>query len=162
MLQRLRKLLEPEVSLNAKLVGITLFLGKAFESITERVVSLEARQLERGEKGEKGDSVVGPKGDKGEKGDIGLSGPQGLTGPSGKDGKAGKSGKDAPFIVESEIAADNHLVFKLSDGRLIDAGPLPEADGNNVVSVSGNAWQVTVSVTAPASPQLNDLWLDIS
>ena len=44
----------------------------------------------------------------------------------------------------------------------VDAGPLPEAGGNGQVFVSGNAWQVTVSATAPTTPALNDLWLDIS
>ena len=162
MLQKLKKLLEPDVSLNAKFIGVSLFIGKAFESITDRIVSLESRQLEKGEKGDKGDSVTGPKGDKGEKGDIGKTGPQGLTGPQGKDGKDGKTGKAGVSVSDAEIAADGHLVLKLSSGAIIDAGPMPEAEGNGGVYVSGNSYQITVSATAPPSPQLNDLWLDIS
>ncbi len=56
MLDRVKKLLEPEVSLNAKLIGVSIYFGKMFESITDRLVSLEARQLEKGEKGDKGDT----------------------------------------------------------------------------------------------------------
>lgn len=163
MLDRLKKLLEPEVSLNAKLIGVSLFIGKAVESLTERIVGLEARQLEKGERGEKGDT--GPQGERGEKGDPGLQGLPGiagLPGKDGKDGKDGKTGKAGVSVVDSEIAADGHLVFKLSDGRMIDAGPLPENDSTSGVFVSGNAWQIAVSATAPSNPQLNDLWLDIS
>ena len=112
MIDSIKRLLEPEVSLQAKLAVVALFIGKQFESMGQRIVDLEARQLEKGEKGDKGDP--GPKGGKGEKGDIGPIGPvgpQGLTGPAGKDGKAGKAGKDGVSVVDSEVAADGHLVL---------------------------------------------------
>ena len=163
MLDRVKKLLEPEVSLNAKLIGVSIYFGKMFESITDRLVSLEARQLEKGERGEKGDK--GSPGEPGPKGDVGPQGLQGLVGPEGKpgkDGKDGKTGKAGASVVEADIAADNHLVFKLSNGSLIDAGELPIKNTDAVYNTQVAQDQITVSATAPSSPYLNQLWLDIS
>ena len=163
MIEKVKKLLEPEVSVSAKLIGISLFFGRLFETQDQRLIDLEARQLQKGEKGEKGlPGEAGPQGPKGDVGPQGLQGLVGPAGPAGKGGKDGKAGKAGVSVVDSEIAADNHLVFKLSDGRIIDAGPLPETGGNGQVFVSGNAWQITVSATAPDNPQENDLWYDIS
>ncbi len=160
MLDKLKKLLEPDVSANAKILGVSLFIGRVIESLIPRIESLEARQLEKGEKGDKGDP--GEKGKPGKDGLPGRDGLNGLNGADGKDGKPGKDGKNGVSVVDSEIAADNHLVLKLSNGAIIDAGELPVADGNNQVFVSGNGYQIAVSATAPSNPQLNDLWLDIS
>ncbi len=156
MIDRLQSILRPGVGTDLKLTGVALFFAKLFGEHDTRIVDLEARQLQKGDKGEKGDP-----GRDGVDGRDGVAGRDGIDGKDGKDGKAGKAGKDGISVVDSEIAADNHLVFKLSDGRIIDAGPLPEADSNGVF-VSGNAWQVTVSATAPSNPALNDLWYDIS
>lgn len=71
------------------------------------------------EKGDKGD-----KGDKGEKGKDGKDGRDGLDGKPGKNGKDGVDGKDGVSVVDATIAADNSLVFYLSDGSEIDAGSL--------------------------------------
>lgn len=79
--------------------------------------------------------------------------------PKAKDGKDGKKGKDGVSVVESEIALDGHLVFKLSDGRIIDAGPLPETEKQGAVHVAGNAWQIYTADTPPAHPYVNQLWL---
>lgn len=158
----LRKVLEPDVSLHAKLIGVAKFLGNAFDSLLPRIAALEEKQLEKGEKGERGESVTGSKGDRGADGAVGPQGLVGPVGPAGKDGKSGKAGKDGVSVVDSEIAADGHLVLKLSSGAIIDAGPLPESDAAKSVFVSGNAYQITVSATAPSGPQVNDLWLDIS
>ena len=159
MLDKIKQLLAPEAELSAKFAVISLFVGKLLETIDRRVVDLEARQLQKGDKGDKGDrgeqGERGPKGERGEKGDVGPVGP---VGPVGKDGKKGKDGKDGISVVDSEVDLDGHLVLKLSNGKVLDAGPLPELKAKQApVAVSGNAWQVTVSATAPANPQLNDL-----
>jgi hypothetical protein len=96
-----------------------------------------------GKPGKDGKSITGPKGDKGD------------TGAVGADGKPGVS------VVDAEIAVDDHLVIKLSNGNIIDAGELPSTKSSAAVHVSGNAWQITVSSTEPSNPQLNDLWLPI-
>lgn len=58
MIEKVKNLLEPEVSLSAKLVGISLFFGKLFDKHDSRILSLEERQLQKGDKGDKGDSVA--------------------------------------------------------------------------------------------------------
>lgn len=163
MRDKLQQLLKPQASLDIKLAVIAMFLGKTCEAYAERLAVLEARQLQKGDKGDKGDSIVGPKGDKGEKGDTGpqgIQGPQGLTGPAGKDGKAGAKGEKGVSVVDAEIAADDHLVLKLSDGKELDAGLLPSNNQQILATMLQNQ-QITVSATAPANPSLNDLWLEI-
>ena len=160
MRDKLLALLKPQASPEVKLSVVSLFLAKVIESFEPRIQSLEERQLQRGEKGDKGDR--GEKGPKGDKGEVGPQGVQGIQGVPGKDGKDGKNGKQGISVVSANIALDDHLVLKLSDGKEIDAGELPKTDTNSGVFVSGNAWQITVSSTAPTSPQLNQLWLDIS
>ena len=163
MIDKLRLLLQPEVDTGLKLAAVATFFAKAFESTYSRLTDLEARQLEKGDKGDPGPKgQKGDKGVKGDRGEQGLRGEQGVPGEPGAVGPKGKDGTNGVSVIDSEIAADNHLVFKLSDGRIIDAGSLPEAGSNGQVFVSGNAWQVTVSATAPTTPALNDLWLDIS
>lgn len=164
MKEKLLQLLKPPASPEVKLSVVSLFMAKVIESLYPRIEALEARQLEKGEKGDKGDKGErgenGEKGAKGEKGDIGLTG---KDGKDGKDGKQGKKGDDGISVVDAEIALDDHLVLKLSNGKEIDAGELPKSEnGINSVFVSGNGYQIAVSATAPANPQVNDLWLDIS
>lgn len=163
MKDKIAELLKPQVDSDVKLSVVSLFIGKMIAAIEGRIQALESRQLQRGEKGEKGDKgqqgqpgkqgQPGPKGDKGENGDVG---PRGLTGPKGKDGKDGIS------VIDSEVDIDGHLVLKLSNGSIIDAGLLPESTSgaHDRVHVSGNAWQIHVGTTAPSNPQLNALWLD--
>lgn len=165
MKDRLIALLKPQVDPNVKLSVVSLFMAKLIESLDGRVVSLEERQLQRGEKGDKGDR--GADGKDGKQGVAGPIGSMGLMGPEGKpgaDGKTGKAGKAGVSVVDAEIAADDHLVLKLSNGNIIDAGELPTATSNRAgsVFVSGNSYQIAVSATAPSDPQVNDLWLDIS
>ena len=161
MIDKLKKLLAPDVDVAAKLVVVSTFFGKVLSSYSDRLLELEARQLQKGDKGDRGE-----KGDKGEDGDpgavgpVGATGPKGDAGPAGKDGKSGKDGKAGISVVDSEVDIDGHLVFKLSNGKILDAGALPE--GNTASTfVSGNAWQIEVSSTPPANPQINQLWLQI-
>ncbi len=160
MLAKVIELLRPEVSPEAKLTGLGLYIGRLFDSIDARLQSLEARQLQKGDKGDKGEK--GDTGSPGEPGPIGPPGLNGLDGKQGPEGKRGPKGEKGVSVVDAEIdSADNHLVLKLSDGKEIDAGELPTRKANGSIYVSGNAWQITVSDTAPVNPQINDLWLEI-
>lgn len=163
MLQRLIELLKPDVSTDAKLKGVSLFVGKVLDKYDSRLKTLEIKTLIPLRDGIDGkDGKIGPKGLDGKPGKDGKDGKDGVAGQDGKDGKQGPKGKQGVSVVDATIAADDHLVLKLSDGKELDAGELPMKDGAQMVSVSGNAWQITVSATAPTSPSVNDLWLDIS
>ena len=76
-----------------------------------------------------------------------------------------KDGKHGVSVIDAEIAADDHLVLKLSDGEIIDAGELPGVDSSkiqHIISTQLPNNQVYVSATAPSNPSVNDLWYDIS
>lgn len=76
---------------------------------------------------------------------------------------AGAKGKDGVSVVDADIAADGHLVLKLSNGSIVDAGELPMADDyKTMLQTIINKPQITVAATAPPNPQPNDLWYDIS
>ena len=158
MIEKIKKLLEPDVALSTKLLGISVFLGRTLETHDERIVGLEERQLQKGDKGDQG--VAGKDGKPGQ---DGKDGKNGTDGKNGADGKAGKNGKDGVSVISSEIAADGHLVFTLSNGKIIDAGDI-DLIGSRQMMISTQLanQQITVSPTAPQSPQLNQLWLDIS
>lgn len=165
ILDKVKNLLRPDVDPSVKLTGVGVFIGKTFDWLETRITELEKRQLEKGDKGDKGESITGPTGPIGPKGDNGKTGIDGksITGPKGDNGKPGKNGKDGISVIDAEVAADDHLVLKLSNGEIIDAGELPTGRTEQAsVFVAGNAWQIAVSSAAPSSPQVNDLWLDIS
>lgn len=158
MIEKIKKLLEPDVALSTKLLGISVFLGRTLETHDERLVRLEERQLQKGDKGEQG--VAGKDGKPGK---DGADGKNGTDGKDGADGKAGKNGKDGVSVVNSEIAADGHLVFTLSNGKIIDAGDIDLiGKQQTMISTQLSNPQIVVSATPPPNPQVNDLWLDIS
>ena len=74
-----------------------------------------------------------------------------------------KDGRDGVSVVSSTLAADGHLMFTLSDGKEIDAGELPDltAHAAQIYRSQLTAPQIVVSATAPPSPNLKDLWLQI-
>ena len=164
MLDRIKTLLTPDVSLDAKVKGVSLFIGKVLDKFDGRLVSLEARQLQKGDKGDRGER--GEPGKDGRDGKDGKDGRDGAPGPKGAKGDAGpvgKAGSQGVSVVDAEVALDGNLVLKLSNGKIIDAGEIvQQSKGGRDVFVAGNAWQITVSTEAPANPQLNQLWLDIS
>lgn len=158
MLEKLLALLKPDVSIEAKLAGISIFIGKQLDRFSSRIESLEARQLQKGDKGDKG--LQGEKGKDGKDGKDGLSG---VSGKDGKDGKNGKNGKDGISVVNSYIAADGRLVLVLSNGTEIDAGEISglyEHKPTTIVSTQVAKDQIYVSTTAPSNPQINDLWFN--
>lgn len=166
MRDKLLPLLKREASPDVKLSVISLFIGKMMEVYDKRINFLEDRQLQKGEQGDKGDpGKDGKDGRDGRDGKAGKDGKDGADGKDGLNGKAGGKGADGVSVVGADIAPDEHLVLNLSNGNIIDAGKLPKAKaaaGKDRVHVSGNAWQVTVSATAPSNPAVNDLWLDIT
>lgn len=159
MLDRVKQLLIPDVSVSAKLTAVSVYFAKLAEATEARLIGLEARQLQRGEKGDKGDA--GPQGPRGEVGPTGPAGVAGLQGPPGRDGKEGKpgvKGKDGVSVVDVEIAADNHLVVKLSNGKEIDAGELPDAETIAYRVSAGGGYQIQTSAQPPVNPSPYDFW----
>lgn len=109
----------------------------------------------------------GPAGKDGKDGRDGIDGKDGRPGVDGQQGPAGTDGKDGidgVSVVDAKVDFDNSLVIKLSDGTEIDAGQLNVGQAGSNVSViqqySGPT--TTVSATEPVSPQVGDIWFDIS
>ncbi len=146
MRDKIAKLLQPNASTEVKLSVISMFIGKMMGVYENRLVALEERQLQKGDKGDSGsDGKNGANGSNGLNGKDGSNGADGIDGKDGKDGKAGTNGKDGVGVVDAEIAFDDHLVLKLSNGNEIDAGPLPDKSKGYDVFVSGNSYQIAVS-----------------
>jgi hypothetical protein len=164
--QKLVDLLKPDVSTEAKLTAVTVTVGKALERLIARVDTHEIKTLIPLKDGRDGkDGKIGPRGLDGRNGKDGASGKDGRDGKDGAPGKDGKKGVQGVSVVDAEIAVDDHLVLKLSDGKIVDAGELPSMSTTKVqqiISTSLQNQQITVSATAPSDPSLNDLWLDIS
>jgi hypothetical protein len=119
------------------------------------------------------------KGDKGDKGDRGIAGKNGKDGRDGKNGRDGFDGKDGAdgFIDDATIAYLEDKITKVQD--YVKARPTKHSDGLGLVvrqlqagrniSIDGNQEyptitntnpKITVSETAPTSPQTGDLWID--
>ena len=166
MLQRIIELLKPDVSPDAKITGIGLFIGKQLDKHKARLDTLEIKTLIPLKDGRDGtDGKIGPRGLDGRSGKDGVDGKDGRDGKDGAPGKDGKKGVQGVSVVDAEIAVDDHLVLKLSNGNIIDAGELPTVDSGkiqHIISTSLANNQIYVSATAPSDPSLNDLWLDIS
>lgn len=164
MIKELVDQLKAKVPSELKLNSTILLLGRVYQKLEDRVISLEKRQLQKGDTGEKGkDGRDGRDGKNGIDGRNGLDGKDGRDGKNGIAGKVGEAGKDGVSVIDVDIAIDDHLVVKLSDGSIIDAGEIPKSSKTMMsIGSSGNAWQIAVQTTAPSNPQLNDLWLDIS
>lgn len=140
-------------------------LKKQLQELTTHSKTLKQLQGAQGPAGKDGkdgrNGVDGKDGWPGSNGKDGLPGLQGKQGPAGADGK---DGADGVSVVDAKVDFDNSLVIKLSDGTEIDAGQLNVGQAGSSVSViqqySGPT--TTVSATEPASPQVGDIWYDIS
>jgi len=148
------------ISVKAQVEAVKMVVAKEIAPLVSRLDTIEIKTLipvERGERGRDGkDGRNGKDGQPGRDGVDGIS----ITGPVGPQGKAGKHGVS---VIDAEIAADDHLVLKLSDGEIIDAGELPTKDRKHTDVYNNLAnWQIVVSATAPTNPSVNDLWYDIS
>ena len=164
LFQKLVDLLKPDVSVEAKLTGVTITVGKDLDRIHDKLDTLEIKTLIPLKDGRDGqDGKIGPRGLAGRDGKDGIDGKDGRDGKDGASGKDGKKGVQGVSVVDAEVAADDHLVLKLSDGKIIDAGELPRFDSwkiQQIISTSLQNQQIVVSDVAPANPSLNDLWLD--
>ena len=150
------------VSVKAQVEAVKMVVAKEIAPLVSRLDTIEIKTLipiERGERGRDGKD--------GRNGKDGLNGRDGIDGIGiqGKDGAPGKAGKHGVSVIDAEIAADDHLVLKLSDGEIIDAGELPGVDSSKIQHIISSQLpnnQVYVSATAPSNPSVNDLWYDIS
>ena len=153
------------VSVKAQVEAVKMVVAKEIAPLVSRLDTIEIKTLIPIERGERGrDGVDGRNGRDGAPGRDGIDG-VGTPGRDGAPGKTGKSGKHGVSVIDAEIAADDHLVLKLSDGEIIDAGELPGVDSSRIQHIISSQLpnnQVYVSATAPSNPSINDLWYDIS
>lgn len=145
-----------------KLLILAENIGKLKKQLQELTTQAETIKKLEGPQG-----IPGKDGKEGKQGPPGPQGPQGIPGVQGKEGPAGaegKAGADGVSVVEAKVDFDNSLVLKLSDGTEIDAGQLNVGQsGGNVSVIQQYAGPTTtVSATEPVSPQIGDIWYDIS
>jgi hypothetical protein len=145
-----------------KLLILAENIGKLKKQLKELTTQADTIKKLEGPQG-----VAGKEGKQGKQGPSGPQGPQGIPGKEGKEGPAGaegKTGANGVSVVDAKVDFDNSLVLKLSDGSEIDAGQLNVGQSGSNVSViqqySGPT--TTVSATEPVSPQVGDIWYDIS
>lgn len=134
----------------AVVVTIKSTIAATCDGLTSRLAAVEARELvhgrdgrdgapgDRGEKGVDGshgkdgrDGLDGKDGAQGSAGENGLDGISGKDGDPGKDGigEVGPQGQDGAGISGLVISAEGRLIAHLTDGRTLDAGPVPVKDG---------------------------------
>ena len=136
-----------------------IVLAKALKTLRERVEAIVSTPTPLNGS----DGLQGVVGASGKQGETGAKGADGAEGKAGKEGKQGKTGETGVSVVDAEIAADGSFVFKLSNGKEIDAGsPLDFNSKKTHISTLIQNKQVTVSATAPLAPSVGDLWYDIS
>lgn len=143
----------------------------------------------QGEKGDTGDvgpqgpqgiqGIQGPIGPQGPQGEVGLQGYQGPIGPQGEKGDKGDAGDVGPIgpagddgLSAYQVALANGFVGTESQWLASLQGPQgeqgiqgpagPKGDTGDVGPAGADGAGIVVSATAPASPTLNQLWLDIS
>jgi hypothetical protein len=87
------------------------------------------------------------------KGEQGIQGPAGAQGPPGEAGANGAQGIQGPPGVDGSDGAQGIQGIQGPPGE-------PGADGADGVDYTGPT--ITVSSSAPSSPQLGDIWIDTS
>ena len=145
---------EFRLGLNSKAMKVVV--DKTVDPIIDKIAEIDSR-LKVQEKNSLINGKDGKPGKDGKDGRQGVDGRQGINGRDGKDGTNGVS------VVDSEIAADGHLVLNLSNGNIIDAGNIVNSkSGGEMYSITHAKPQIVVSLTAPPNPQPNDLWYDLN
>lgn len=154
-LKRLVQLLKPEVSPEAKLTGVSLFMGKWLDVLDRRLTAIE-----------KAPPVVKT---------VMMPPPNGGNTASTVQLDAvdrriaklemmaqEKTPKMVPMpaetVEEASVELDGHLIIRMSSGRIIDAGKI-DTNSNKIIATASNKDQIILSPTEPVSPQLNDLWI---
>lgn len=105
------------------------------------------------------------------RGPMGNPGAQGATGPAGATGAPGSTwyeGIGAPATTHND--GDYYLDISTGDVYKQVTGSWGAKIGNikgpagatGATGATGGTVPITVSATAPASPSVNDLWIDIS
>lgn len=116
---------------------------------------IKALQLKHGKDGRDGNDGKSIKGDRGADG-VSIKGDTGKDGVSVKgDRGASGVGTDGVSVVSAEVDFDNHLVLKMSDGTVIDAGDVGTGSGGgdkyyrsgSKVTVNASSGTVTGKVT---------------
>jgi len=134
--------------------GIDYFTDEEIEQFLKDITPVKGTDYFDGEKGDKGD--------KGDRGDS-IVGPRGPQGPAGKDGKPGRDGKDAKAIdiakIQEELEAK--IIKQANDKYDETASILSKKVASKSYAIS-DLTDVTKSATAPVSPAVGDLWVDIS
>lgn len=83
------------------------YVSRSYETLAERIKTLESRQPEKGEQGPAGkDGAPGKDGIDGAPGKDGIDGKDGAPGQDGKDGRDGIDGKDGAQGPKGEKGAD--------------------------------------------------------
>lgn len=144
---------------NSNLMAIYLDLKRRIEEIDLRQGGPQGPRGKKGDTGPQG--KTGPQGPTGKTGPAGATGARGPTGPAGKagpsgrdgsdglpgvagrdgvDGADGRDGEDGVSITDVSIDFDGHLTVFLSDGREVDAGALPiaEGEGGTIIYTGGS------------------------
>lgn len=154
---------EFRLGLNSKAMKVVV--DKTVDPIIDKIAEINSR-LKVQEKNSLINGKDGKQGKDGKDGRQGVDGRQGINGRDGKIGTNGRDGKDGTngvSVVDSEIAADGHLVLNLSNGNIIDAGNIVNSkSGGEMYSITHAKPQIVVSLTAPPNPQPNDLWYDLN
>jgi hypothetical protein len=152
------------------------------ELMGAEIVTIKGQKGDKGDQGDKGDKgdtgpqgpkgadskVAGPKGERGEKGDTGPAGKPGRDGIDGRNGIDGKDGKDGKNGKDGKTPAKGKDYWTKTDMKEMVGEALERMEpvvSRHVASKSyalDNLTDVTVSATAPVSPQVGQFWIEIS
>ena len=127
----------------------------------------------KGDKGDRGYAVVGPRGDTGTKGDRGEKGDKGDAGVPGKDGSPDMAEdiRNKLELLDGEERLDKKYIKGLeeleskiakSSSKVVPGGLTRGAAEDSFVQFTNGPRRITVSATAPITPQTYDFWLDTS
>lgn len=99
---------------------VKTYVGQVMQAFEARLAAIETRDW-TGAKGDKG-----PPGIDGKDGEPGRDGKDGIDGRDGEKGDRGRNGAD---IAGATIGRDGQLLITLSNGDLLDLGPVTGRDG---------------------------------
>lgn len=104
-------------------------------------------------------TVTGPVGPIGPPGPAGAAGPQGIPGVDGTDGAAGVPGSQGDPGIQGPPGPPGPQEVSSDAGNLLEVG------SDSKVSLTAAMLpgpRISVALTAPTSPSVGDVWIDIS
>lgn len=108
--------------------AVKLHVARALAPLEERLAALESVQpVEKGDPGI--DGKDGEPGRDGKDGQDGNDGAPGIDGKDGAPGERGERGRDGVGVAGAMIGRDGQLLVTLSNGDLLDLGPVNGKDG---------------------------------